>query len=102
MRDPKAAFALALLAAPADVVPAQAMVAAMYYDGDGTARDPSAAANWFHNAAAHGDLFSMWALGWHLRDGDAVARNEAEAVQWFSKAAQQGDARPRPRSARAT
>ena len=72
---------MALQAARADVAAAQAMVGAMYYDGDGTARDHSTAANWFHHAAGYGHVFSMWRLGWQLRTGDGVPRNEAEAVQ---------------------
>jgi hypothetical protein len=62
-------------------VPAQVLVAAMAYDGDGVARNRGEAAAWFRKAAEHGDTFAMWRFGWLLRDGDGTPRSEAEAVR---------------------
>jgi len=58
--------------------------------GEGTTRDPRAAAEWFRRAADSGDPQAQTRLGYLYSEGIGVDRDSAEAVRWFLRAAVSG------------
>ena len=69
---------------------AQARLGRCLETGEGTARDPAAAAAWYARAAAQGEATAQVALGRALRRGHGVKRNPRRAADWFRQAAEQG------------
>ncbi|MBF0282914.1 MAG: sel1 repeat family protein [Magnetococcales bacterium] len=58
--------------------------------GQGAAKDPVEAAQWFRMAADRGLPAAQNALGGLYFNGQGVSRNLSEAAKWFRKAAMQG------------
>jgi TPR repeat protein len=58
--------------------------------GEGTARDPAAAAEWFRRAADSGDPQAQTQLGYLYAEGLGVERDSAKAARWFLRAAVSG------------
>jgi|SRR5665213_1472475 len=65
----------------------------MYVKGDGIAKDPTMAVQWFTKAAQQGLARAQNNLGVMYEDGNGVAKDDVEAVKWFRAAAEQGFAR---------
>jgi TPR repeat protein len=65
---------------------------AMYYIGEGVAKNYAEAVKWFRKAAGQGDASAQTSLALMYDNGEGVARNDAEAVKWYRRAADQGDA----------
>jgi TPR repeat protein/ankyrin repeat protein len=57
----------------------------------GFARDDSAAAKWYHQAADQGDAESQTHLGLMYENGWGVEKDYGQAVNWYRKAAKAGD-----------
>jgi TPR repeat protein len=72
---------------------AQAILGAMYYDGEGVARDYRQALNWYRKAAEQGFAEAQYNLGFMYYMGKGVERDRVEARRWFHSAAEQGDAK---------
>lgn len=51
--------------------------------GDGTARDPARALQWYKLAAEGGDKAASYQAGLMLQVGDGVPADDAEAHRWF-------------------
>ncbi len=58
--------------------------------GSGLARDLSAAARWYRQAAERGDAVAQMNLGQMYAQGWGLARDRVQALAWFSLAAEQG------------
>jgi len=85
------AFKQFLAAAEGGDVNAQAMVANMYLEGTGTARDARRALAWFEKAAAGGHSYAQYAVGLlYLSGGQGVSKDPARGVTWLERSAQQG------------
>src|SRR6185369_15612676 len=65
----------------------------MYADGEGVAKDDTAAVLWYRKAAEQGLASAQHNLGWMYANGRGVAKDNATAVLWYRKAAEQGFAR---------
>src|SRR6516165_6331752 len=65
---------------------------ALYYNGQGVARDFAKAREWYQKAADKGDAIAMTSLGWLYQNGQGVAQDLAKAREWYEKAADKGDA----------
>jgi TPR repeat protein len=65
----------------------------MYVKGDGVAKDPAMAVQWFTKAAQQGLARAQNNLGVIYEDGNGVVKDDGEAVKWFRAAAEQGFAR---------
>jgi hypothetical protein len=68
----------------------QGLLARMYADGTGVAKDERKAAEWFQKAAEQGEAFAQSALGALYENGRGVPKDEGIAVEWYRKAAGQG------------
>jgi tetratricopeptide (TPR) repeat protein/membrane associated rhomboid family serine protease len=66
-------------------------LAAMYYRGDGVAKNPEISVRWFSRAAEQGNLSAENMLGSMFYRGDGVKQDAGKAVQWFIKAGEAGD-----------
>lgn len=64
-------------------------LARMYYNGDGTTKDDSKAAEWYQKAAEQGNAFAQYKLGEMYDKGEGVTKDSAKAVEWWQKAAAQ-------------
>ena len=71
---------------------AQRMIASMYEQGDGVARDMSKAIAWYRKAAALNDDVAQFYLGYLYYQAIGLKKDYRQAFIWFSKAAQQGNA----------
>lgn len=71
---------------------AEAALASLYLKGQGTDKDPAAAANWFRKAALQGEIQAGENLGILFLDGLGVNQDDIEAAWWFERAAKQGSA----------
>jgi TPR repeat protein len=69
---------------------AQAMLGAMYEDGEGIAQDYKEAVRWFQLSAAQGFAAAQYNLGVMYYEGKGVAQDYKEAVRWFQLSAAQG------------
>ena len=87
---PQEAFYRLLQAARAGQVVAQLVVAQMYMEGKGTARDPAAAKLWYSVAANHGNAMAMNMLGRCHELGEGTPRNAELAADWYRHAADAG------------
>lgn len=74
---------------------AQAILGAMYYDGEGVRQDYSQALGWYRKAAERGFAEAQYNLGFMYYMGRGVEPDRAEARRWFRKAAEQGDVKAR-------
>lgn len=70
---------------------AQYFLGQMYRKGEGVAKDPAQAADWYRKAAEHNNRLAQYNLGWMYDTGDGFKRNLDEAVSWYTKAARSGD-----------
>jgi hypothetical protein len=66
------------------------MLGQLYLVGDGAARDPVQAAQWFRKSAEQGIAPAQLNLGMMLLAGQGVAVNEQEGASWVRRAAEQG------------
>ena len=55
-------------------------------------QDHAQALVWSRKAAAQGDAFAQFHLGFMYADGKGVPQDDAQALVWFRKAAEQGNA----------
>ena len=69
---------------------AQLFLGAMYYNGEGVARNITDAINWFRKSAEHGNATAQDNLGNLYLSGEGVEKNATEAANWYRKAAEQG------------
>jgi TPR repeat protein len=65
---------------------------AMYYSGEGVAKNDAEAVKWFRKAADQGDAGAQTSLALMYDNGEGVPKNDAVAVKWYRRAADQGDA----------
>lgn len=87
------ALALALPRAQKDDGPAQTLIAEIYANGLGVARDMKKAASWYALGDKNGDVNATYALAVLYQNGAGVDKDPARAAQLFEKAAQKGDPR---------
>jgi hypothetical protein len=85
-------FASVEAAAKSGKVEEQTKLAAMYATGDGVARDPAKAVEWYRQAADKGDATAENNLAIFYEAGEFVPRDMAEAARLYRKAAEQGAA----------
>jgi TPR repeat protein len=71
-------------------VRAQANVAHMYLEGEGTSPDLAKARLWYQRAADQGFAPSQYDLGVMYLEGEGVPPNLQTAISWLTKAADQG------------
>ncbi|MEI8376392.1 MAG: tetratricopeptide repeat protein [Planctomycetota bacterium] len=70
---------------------AQYILGRCYARGEGVAKDPVQAVQWFCKAAGQDDTRAQNALGDCYMTGEGVSKDPAKAVQWYRMAADQGD-----------
>ncbi len=58
----------------------------IYYFGDGAAKDPGQAKEWFEKAAAEGNTAAMRNLAEMYTAGNGVEKDQAKAKEWLRKA----------------
>lgn len=63
----------------------------MFYNGEGTPQDLTAASGWFRKAADRGIRDSYYNLGAMYMQGEGVPMNLTEAFAWFTIASKAGD-----------
>ena len=80
-------------AAAAGDAAAELELALRLIDGRGVAKDPSAAAQWFEQAAVQDLPLAQYRLAALYEKGLGVARDSALAMSWYTKAATAGNAR---------
>lgn len=69
---------------------AQGLVAGIYAEGLGVARDPEEGCIWAAKAAAQGDALGEYFYAFCFENGTGVARDGAKALDWYRKSAEQG------------
>jgi TPR repeat protein len=69
---------------------AQYRLGLKYAEGEGVAKDPSQAAEWYRKAATHGQPNAQYNLGSLYYKGEGVPKDPAQAAEWYRKAAAQG------------
>lgn len=74
-------------------VEAQFGLAMLYFKGQGTGRDLTAAAHWFGRAAEQGSMRAQTQIGAMYARGEGVEADWATAIAWWRKAAAQGSER---------
>ena len=94
LQDYGAAFEQFRVAAAQGSVDAEAVLAAMYLDGQGVAKDHQMALFWRDKAARHGHSLSQWWLGHMYEEGVGVDQDLQKAIFWYQQAAAQGDVAP--------
>lgn len=82
----KAFPALETLAESGDAE-AQCNLGYCYQKGNGVAKDPAKAVEWYQKAAAQGYVRAQVNLGVCYEDGEGVPKDLAKAVKWYQKAA---------------
>lgn len=70
---------------------AQNMLAELYRDGEGVARDYGEAIRWYRLAADQGNANAQLSLGDLYKNGTGVAQDHAEAARWYRLAADGGN-----------
>ncbi len=70
---------------------AQVELATAYEHGEGIAKDPEKAIQWYCKAAVKGSSDAQTNLAWMFLNARGVEKNEALAVRWFKAAAKSGD-----------
>ena len=68
---------------------AQFALAKKYDTGDGVAKDPAKAVEYYKKAAEQGHVRAQYNLGVDYDNGIGVAKDETEAARWYLKAAEQ-------------
>ncbi|KOR28138.1 hypothetical protein TI04_11700, partial [Achromatium sp. WMS2] len=58
----------------------------------GVEQDDTQAVAWYRKAAAQGNAYAQYSLGWMYENGRGVPQDDTQAVFWYRKAAAQGDA----------
>ena len=81
------------LAETADHAYAQYFLGRMYAAGQGVAKDPETAAQWYRKAAELGVADAQYRLGNLYRAGDGVPRDMEFAYAWHKVAAHLGNAK---------
>jgi TPR repeat protein len=81
------ALELAVKAAANDDPEAHTLIGRIYAEGDGTARNPALAAEWYARGAALGDAQAMFAYGMLLAEGLGVPKNRQAAGEMLEAAA---------------
>ena len=76
--------------AAAGDVRSQRGLAWLYEWGQGVAKDPAQAMQWYLKAAAQGDMFSSYRIGLLHEMGTGVPKDMAKALDWYRKAAEGG------------
>ncbi|MEQ8231169.1 MAG: tetratricopeptide repeat protein, partial [Gammaproteobacteria bacterium] len=71
---------------------AQSHYGYMLYQGEGVARDRSAAVDWYERAARQGQRDAQYNLAVAYAFGEGVARDHERAAEWYRRAAEQGSA----------
>ena len=66
-------------------------IASCYSDGEGVARDPVRAAQWYTKGAAAGYVSCQHNLAVRFEKGFGLERNQAASVFWFRLASEAGD-----------
>jgi len=79
------------LAAQGDAV-AQVELGLALEHGEGIAKDPALAIDWYCRAAGQGSADAQRNLGWIYANGRGVPRDDAVAAYWLRRAAASGDA----------
>ena len=69
---------------------AQSYLGTMYANGQGVARDGTAAVTWYRRAAERGHAAAQFKLGVIYEEGRGVPKDETQAAQWYRKSAEQG------------
>jgi TPR repeat protein len=87
---PEQVAAFLLAAAEQGAVAAQLRYGQILLDGQGVARDPAAALDWFGRAARAGDPMAMNMVGRCLEQGWGCRRDPTLAAAWFEAAALRG------------
>ena len=80
-------------AAGTGAVEAQGLLARMYYNGWGAAKNRTDSLKWARLAAAQGSSEGQSVLGFIFRFGEVVPQDYVEAVKWFRLGAAQGNPR---------
>ena len=70
---------------------AQIELATAYEHGEGIAKDPQKAVQWYCKAAVKGSTEAQRNLAWMFLNARGIERDEALAVRWFQAAAKSGD-----------
>ena len=70
---------------------AQNALGEKFENGEGVARDPTAAARWYRLAAEQGYAAAQLNLGVLYENGEGVQRDLREAVRWYAQAAAAGE-----------
>jgi len=71
---------------------AQYLMAKMYEQGDGIAKNPHRAIRWYVKSAESGYNDANYALGELFERGDLLSKNYSEARLWYRKGAESGHA----------
>lgn len=90
VRDSQKSFDFYQAAANAGYAQAQANLAHMYFNGEGTAKDLEKAYSWALSAAKNGNPQAQYQLGYMHVLGVGVEKDGALAEKWFLAAANQG------------
>lgn len=72
---------------------AQCIIATMYADGQGVARDEIKAIHWFIKSAAQGHAAAQFQMGLRYYSGGGVPKDPKRAFDYYQRAALQGHAR---------
>jgi len=73
-------------------LPAQELLARLYFEGWGVPRDHAQAVRWFERAAAGQFAPAQYNLGRMYEQGLGTGLDLSKSLEWFRKAAQRGDA----------
>jgi TPR repeat protein len=69
---------------------AQAILGAMYQEGNGVPKDEAEAVGWYRKAAESGQPLAQYNLGVAYSSGTGVKKSDEAAVEWWRKAANAG------------
>lgn len=69
---------------------AQRTLGGWYGKGDGVARNPTKAIEWYQQAAEQGDAIAQNNLALFFDQGESVPRNQRKAVHWYRASAEHG------------
>jgi len=70
----------------------QALLGAMYEEGEGVPINKEESVKWYRKAADQGDADAQYAVGIAYDKGEGVPVNKEESAKWYRKAAEQGNA----------
>lgn len=72
---------------------AQFNLGVMYYQGEGTLRDPKQALHWHKKSAEQGYTKAQFNLGAMYYQGEGTLKDPKQALHWYKKCAAQGCAK---------